>query len=164
MSVYRAARTYSVPESTLRDRTRCNVALDATPGPETILSWEEEKHLVEHIKYMGDIGYGYTKSNVQHMATDYCKSMGQSVISEKGLSSMWFYAFMKQWPDLKLAKPQKLQMSRAKSASREAIDSYFNKTSTKLQQYFNKTIYWKARRESSILTRQASVWSMRHQR
>ena len=64
MSVYRAARTYSVPESTLRDRTRCNVALDATPGPEMILSWEEEKHLVEHIKYMGDIGYGYTKSNV----------------------------------------------------------------------------------------------------
>lgn len=134
MSVYRAARTYSVPESTLRDRTRCNVALDATPGPETILSWEEEKHLVEHIKYMGDIGYGYTKSNVQHMATDYCKSMGKSVISEKGLSSMWFYAFMKRWPDLKLAKPQKLQMSRAKSASREAIDSYFHELGTVLQQ------------------------------
>ena len=43
MSVYRGARVYSVPESTLRDRTRCNVTLDATPGSDTILSWEEEK-------------------------------------------------------------------------------------------------------------------------
>ena len=37
MSVYRAARLYSVPESTLRDRTQCNVGLDAKPGPDRIL-------------------------------------------------------------------------------------------------------------------------------
>ena len=93
MSVYRASRVYSVPESTLRDRPRCNVTLDATRGPGLLLSWEEEKHLVDHIKYIGDIGYGYTKSEVQYMATDYCKSVGKDVKSN-GLSSMWFYAFM----------------------------------------------------------------------
>ena len=70
MSVYRASCVYSVPESTLWDRTRCNVMLDATGGPGPLLSWEEEKHLVDHIKYMGDIGYSYTKSEVQYMATD----------------------------------------------------------------------------------------------
>ena len=51
--------------------------------------------------------------------------------SEKGLSSMWFYAFMKRWPDLKLMKPQKLQMS---SASGESIDNYFRELGTVLQQ------------------------------
>ena len=41
MSVYRASRVYTVPESTLWDRTRCNVALEATTGPSTLLSREE---------------------------------------------------------------------------------------------------------------------------
>ena len=132
--MYSASRVYSVPASTLKDRTRCNVALDATRGPGPLLSWEEEKHLVDHIKYMGDIGYGYTKSEVQYMATDYCKSGGKGVNSENGLSSMWFYAFMKRWPDIKVAKPQKLQMSRAESASRETIDNYFRELGTVLRQ------------------------------
>ena len=134
MSVYRASCVYSVPESTLRDRTRCNVALDATPGPSTLLSWEEEKHLVDHIKYMGDIGYGYTKSEVQYMATDYCQSLRKSVKSENGLSSFWFYAFLKRWPDIKIVKPQKLQMYRAKSASKETIDKYFRELGQVLRQ------------------------------
>ena len=132
--MYRASRVYSVPASTLKDRTRCNVALNATRGPGPLLSWEEEKHMVDHIKYMGDIGYGYTKSEVQYMATDYCKSGGKGVNSENGLSSMWFYAVMKRWPDIKVAKPQKLQMSRAESASRETIDNYFRELGTVLRQ------------------------------
>ena len=41
---------------------------------------------------------------------------------------------MKRWPDLKLMKPQKLQMSRAKSASRESIDNYFRELGIVLQQ------------------------------
>lgn len=48
MSVYIAAPVFSVPESTVRDRTRSNVALDVIPGPETILSWKEKKSLVDH--------------------------------------------------------------------------------------------------------------------
>ena len=62
---------YSVPESTLRVRTRENVSLDAKPGQATLFSQCEEKELVSHIKYMADIGYGYTKSQIQYMARDY---------------------------------------------------------------------------------------------
>ena len=83
---------------------------------------------------MGDIGYGCTKTNIQYMATDFCQSLGKNMKSEKGLSSMWFNAFIKQWPDLKLMKPQKLQMSRAKSASKESIDNYFRELGIVLQQ------------------------------
>ena len=52
VSVYRASRDYSVPESTLRDRTRGLVDLDVKIG------FEEEK-LVGHVSYMAEIGYGY---------------------------------------------------------------------------------------------------------
>ena len=47
---------------------------------------------------------------------------------------MWFYAFMIRWPDIKVVKPQKLQMSRTKSASRETIDNYFPELRTVLRQ------------------------------
>ena len=53
---------------------------------------------------------------------------------ENGLSSMWLYAFMKRWQAIKLVKPQKLQMSRAKNASRETIVMYFQKLGEVLQQ------------------------------
>ncbi|KAJ8318132.1 hypothetical protein KUTeg_003223 [Tegillarca granosa] len=71
MSVYKASRQYGVPESTLRDCTRGNVSLDANPGPDRLFSYEEEKELVEHLKYTASIGYGYTKSNVQYLASEF---------------------------------------------------------------------------------------------
>ena len=70
MTVSKSARLYYVPESTLRDRTRGNVAVDAKNGTGTLLSTEEDQKLMEHIKYMANIGYGYTKFNIQYMARD----------------------------------------------------------------------------------------------
>ena len=61
------------------------------------------------------------------MASDFARSIGKGVKSEKSLSDNWFYGFLKRWSDLKMAKPQKLQISRAKSASQEVIDTYFSK-------------------------------------
>lgn len=49
ISVYGASRIYSVPESTLCDRTWGNVPLEIYMGPERIFSHEEENiKLVEH--------------------------------------------------------------------------------------------------------------------
>ena len=62
MSVYRAARLYNIPESTLRDRTLGNVSVDAKNGIGTLMTVEEEHKLVQHISYMAEIGYGYNKS------------------------------------------------------------------------------------------------------
>ena len=127
MSVYRASRAYRVPESTLRDRTRKNVAVDCFHGGETLLTHEEEKAFADHIQYMASIGYGYSKSNIQYMGVEYARSLGKPIkINQTSLSNTWFYAFMGRWSTLKLSKPQKLQLCRAKSASQEKIDKYFN--------------------------------------
>ena len=57
MSVYRASKEYSVPESTLRDRTRGLVPVDVSVGFKPIFNSHEEEKLVEYISYMAGIGY-----------------------------------------------------------------------------------------------------------
>ena len=126
MSVYKAARRYSVPESTLRDRTRGNVDVDARAGHATLMTADEEQKLVAHISYMADIGYRYNKSGIQYMARDYAQSLGREVPSSEQLSNCWFYGFLKRWPELKVVKPQKLSISRAKSASGDVINNYYS--------------------------------------
>ncbi|XP_053374013.1 uncharacterized protein LOC128546748 [Mercenaria mercenaria] len=78
MSVYRACRLYQVPESTLRDRTRNKVSLDCKSGPTTIFTYSEEKQLVElvdHIVYLGNIGYGYSVQEMKYLAADYAGNL-----------------------------------------------------------------------------------------
>ena len=105
ISVYRAAKLFSVPESTLRDRTRGLVNLNTVIGFDNIFSDDEERQLVEHVSYMANIGYGYNKMGIQHMAREYPDSLGKSVKSERSLSNCWFYGFLKRWSDLKVVKP-----------------------------------------------------------
>ncbi|KAH3810213.1 hypothetical protein DPMN_138602 [Dreissena polymorpha] len=79
MSVYRAARVYQVPESTLRDRTRQNVSIDCHYGANKLFTEDEERKLVDHIVYMADIGYGYSLMDIQYMAWDYALSLHKPV-------------------------------------------------------------------------------------
>jgi hypothetical protein len=134
MSVYKAAREYNVPESTLRDRTRGNICLDAKIGFKTIFTTDEEQQLVDHISFMASIDYGYNKSGIQFMARDFAVSLEKILKSQEVLSNSWFYGFMSRWPNLKLVKPQKLSTCRAKYASKENIDKYFRELSNILTQ------------------------------
>ena len=113
MSVYRAAKQYNVPESTLRDRTRGNVDIEAKVRQDTISTKDEEKYFVNHMTYMANIGYGYSKAKIQLVGRNYAQAQGKNLRSGEALqlSNNWFYGM------LKLVKPQKLSMSRAKSAS-----------------------------------------------
>jgi hypothetical protein len=49
----------------------------------------------------------------------HAQSLGKNLRSGESLqlSNNWFYGMLKRWPELKLVKPQKLSMSRAKAAS-----------------------------------------------
>ncbi|KAJ8306526.1 LOW QUALITY PROTEIN: hypothetical protein KUTeg_017071 [Tegillarca granosa] len=120
-SVYKASGQYGVPESTLRDRTRGNVSLDANPGPDRLFSYEEEKELsilnIQHLLAMAIQNQKFSEFAVA------CKKRN---LSETPLSERWFYGFMKRWPDLHLSKPQKLSMIRAKSASKETPQRIYN--------------------------------------
>ena len=130
VSVYRASRDYSVPESTLRDRTRGLVDLDVKIGFDRIFSAKEKEKLVGEVSYMAEIGYGYGVSGIRYMAKNYAESLGKPVKAKDALSNCWFYSFLKRWPNLKVAKPQKLTTVRAKSASRDTLDKYYKELGT----------------------------------
>jgi len=114
MSAYRASKPFSVPASTLKDRIKGRVETNATVGPETIFSEQEERKRHDHIIYKAKIGYGYSKKSIQYMARDFAAYLGKHFKQEQtSLSDNWFYRFTNRWQDLKLVKPQKLSIARA---------------------------------------------------
>lgn len=124
--VQRAARTYGVPEQTLRDRVKGFVNhFSAKQGGETFFSHEEEVVLMEHLKTMAQLGYGFTNTQLQHTAGELAFDMGKKK-NNKPMSNCWLYGFMKRWNgQLASLKPRKLDSNRARSTTPENITEYY---------------------------------------
>ncbi|XP_062613890.1 uncharacterized protein LOC134275640 [Saccostrea cucullata] len=135
MSVHGAAKRFQVPLTTLRDRVDGRINIDvASSGPPPLFTQEQESYIVEHVKTMSEIGYGYTRAEVLNLASDYAVDLG---IREKGkeLTMKWYYNFMKRWPELHTVKPSGLSELRAKAASPECIRKYFEELNTIINRY-----------------------------
>ena len=65
------------------------------------------------------------------MVKNYAESLGKPLKAQNALSNCRFYRFLKRWPHLKVASPQKLTIVKAKSASRDTLDNYYKN----LEQY-----------------------------
>ncbi|XP_056023023.1 uncharacterized protein LOC125660656 [Ostrea edulis] len=130
MSVHGAAKRFQVPLTTLRDRVDGRISIECvSSGPPPLFTQEQESYMVEHVKTMSEIGYGYTRAEVLNLASDYAADLG---IREKGkdLTMKWYYNFMKRWPELHAVKPSGLSELRAKAASPECIKKYFEELET----------------------------------
>lgn len=136
ISVRKAAKKYSVPVQTLRDRVKGKVDMEkVTMGPAPLLGQEEEAMLVSHLKEMAALGYGYTRQEVTNIASDYAIQLGKKTKQQKPLTLKWFRGLMKRWPDLKVVKPRALEYQRAKSANPGNVKKYFDELSTILKKY-----------------------------
>jgi hypothetical protein len=51
---------------------------------------------------MSHLGYGYTRTEVATLATDYAVELGLKGKDGKPLSLQWFRNFMDRWPELKM--------------------------------------------------------------
>ena len=87
MSVCRAAKMFGVPKSTLRDRTLgLQPVPDATTGyvtnsgPSPTFSKIEENQLFNHVGYISKIGYGYSRKDFTHLATDFAICLNKRVM------------------------------------------------------------------------------------
>ena len=74
---------------------------------------------------MAEVGYGYTRQETMNLATDYAIELGLRIKSDNTFSDKWLYNFLGRWPELVLKKPRALEVARAKSATRQAVDNYF---------------------------------------
>ena len=140
MSIRKAASKFGLPEATLRNRVSGKVGPVVTKsGREPFLSIEEENCIVQHIKVMASCGYGYSRSEVVDMASQYAVALGKRD-QDHPFSLMWLHNFMKRWPELRVRKPRSLELARAKATSEEAVTAYFNELDKILTKYDLKKI------------------------
>ena len=68
LSVFAASKAYSVPRSTLQRRLHSGLD-EAKPGPDTVLTAEEEDHIVEWIVDNAKRGFGQTRDEILNVST-----------------------------------------------------------------------------------------------
>ncbi|KAH3870773.1 hypothetical protein DPMN_033963 [Dreissena polymorpha] len=72
---------------------------------------------------MASCGYGYSRSEVVDMASEYAIFIGKWD-KEHPLTLKWFTLFMKRWPELEVLKPCGLEIQRAKATNKESVSVY----------------------------------------
>ncbi|KAJ8019145.1 hypothetical protein HOLleu_42460 [Holothuria leucospilota] len=124
--IRRAAWRCGVPVQTLRDRlSKGRDYYIPIQGAPTLFTKEEERKLVEHIMKLSACGYPLSRREVITLATESAELLGTRAANGNQLSKRWFERFMRRWPQLRLAKAQKLSLKRAKATSKETVEGYF---------------------------------------
>ena len=124
VSVRRTFIQFNTPMQTLRDRVLGKVHIDTVAvGRIPILSCEEESRLVDHLKSVATLGYGYTRQEVVDIASDFAVQLKKSTVDNL-FSMRWFYSFLNRWPELHVIKPRGLEQCSAQSASATVVHNY----------------------------------------
>ena len=135
-SVRKASKQFCIPMQTLRDRTSGRIDPDCvTTGRPPMFSSEEEVKIVEHLKAVSSYGYGYTRSEVALIASDYAVQLNKRSTTDPPLTRRWLDGFFQRWPELKVLRPRALEFVRAKSASEEVVMKYFENLSETVNKY-----------------------------
>ena len=91
--------------------------------------------MVNHLKEMAALGYGYSRQEVTDIATDYAIMLSKKGKDDTPLIMNWFYGFMGRWPDLHTVKPRSLEVARAKAANEANVRKYFTELEKALDKY-----------------------------
>jgi len=95
---------------------------------------EEKHHFVQHIKFMSECGYGYSRTEVVDMATSYAISIDKRDKNHP-LTLKWFRGFMSRWPELRVLKALGLEMQPAKATTVQCVQSYYRELAAILTKF-----------------------------
>ena len=96
MGVNRAALSYGVPRTTLKDRVTGRVLHGSNFSPQPYLTTEEEKQLVDFLITSSKMGYGKTRRQVLKIV--------EAAVWFASVSHGWWICFTEHWPNLSLCK------------------------------------------------------------
>lgn len=134
LSINRAAKTYGVPCTTLKDRISGRVVHGTKPGPSRYLNDEEEQTLSDHLVQAAKVGYGRTRkqvlSIVENVARD--KDVLRPSHSDR-VSDGWWRRFMQRQPTLSLCRGDPTAHVCMDATNKEAITNYFDLLEKTLQ-------------------------------
>ena len=129
LSLFKAAKIYGIPESTLRDHLKhMNRTGEATckKGRPMILTSKEEDEIAMICDVFIRWKFGIGKKEIVQVVRDYCKGNKRSNLFKGGVPrDDWWRGFMRRHPQLVQRRPQALQMVRAESATVGMIHDWF---------------------------------------
>ena len=127
-SVAKAARDFKVPRKTLDDRVKGRVQHGTTPGPDTVLTPEEERGLKEYLLYMAERGFPLSKKMALVFAWAIAIRSGKDsrFSKETGPGNHWWRNFRARHPELSLRAADNLERSRTCALNKEVVNEYFS--------------------------------------
>ena len=85
-----------------------------------------ERKIVDTAKKAADMGFGLSKTQLKAKTGRIVKSLKLKIGFKKDTpGDDWFIGLKKRHPDVKMKKPQKLSVTRAKAMNRDKVNSYF---------------------------------------
>ena len=133
LSVRRAAMEFNIPRTTLGDRVSGKVQDGSRSGRVRYLSDSEESELVQFLISCANVGYPRKRSEVIAMVQQICDK--RHTEGEICVTHGWWERFCQRHPEISLRSASVLTHSRAKSASPEALNEYFNILEYTLEKY-----------------------------
>ncbi|XP_071849604.1 uncharacterized protein [Apostichopus japonicus] len=133
--VRKAAKICGVPEPSLRRFVRKGKdKIDCPMGKQPIIPKQHEEKLKDHIIHLAKLGFPMSRSDVIKLATNTAVFLAIKANDGKMFTKNWLDRFLNRWPELKVVKPLKLSLRRAKATSEETVSNYFKE----LNQIMNK--------------------------
>lgn len=131
-SLRSVATKFKIPESTIRAKLGHKYA-EKKPGPQTVLTSDEEAELVKWIVQCSKAGFPVDKNmlldNVQ-MLCDKLKKKTPFVNNKPGQS--WYNSFLRRHPDLSLRMSENVTLSRAR-VTKESLQNWFKQVGDYLE-------------------------------
>ena len=102
MSMYRAARVYNVPRTTLQDRKLRSVVNSVRPGAQPYLTKDEETKLAEYVIECASVGHRKTRAEIMAIAENTARDRNK--LKKLKITHGWYQRFMERQSNLILCK------------------------------------------------------------
>lgn len=149
MSIGKAAKSYGIPKTTLRNRVASADSRKKSMGPSSQLGDEAEKKLAKHIKELQSVGFAPTRSDVRCIAYDLAESLHKShtfCSKQQKAGKVWLQSFLRRNKDISVRKAEGLSRSRVSGMNRQEVDKYFD--------LLSKIIY-----DKDLSTKPGCIWN-----
>jgi transposase len=113
MSLRKAAEKYKIPKSTINDRVKEKVPMDAKSGRKPYLPAEIENDIIKKATSSAAKGFGISKRQLLLKVGTLCKKTSVASFKNGIPGKDWWYSFVKRHPEVSLRKPEKLETNRA---------------------------------------------------
>jgi transposase len=125
MSLRKAAEKYKIPKSTINDRVKEKVPMDAKSGRKPYLPAEIENDIIKKATSSAAKGFGISKRQLLLKVGTLCKKTSVASFKNGIPGKDWWYSFVKRHPEVSLRKPEKLETNRACMLNKVVVDKYF---------------------------------------